>query len=95
VNGGTDSVFRFPDVAQHGFVVQHGDAHAFSCGAFSTTHVDDTELSATNIAATSDSETTILPSISCPLTRQRPSVEDGVRFFEPNNKECTALDKKR
>jgi hypothetical protein len=29
VNGGTDSVSRFSDVAQQGFVAQQGDAHLF------------------------------------------------------------------
>ena len=80
MNGGTDSLFRFPDVAQHGLVAQQGDAHAFSVGALRNAHVDDIEPSATNIAPTSVSETAILPSISCFLTRLRPFVEAGVRF---------------
>jgi len=63
VNGGTDSVSRFPDVAQQGLVAQQGDTHAFSFGAFLNTHVDDAELSAISIATTSVSETTILPNI--------------------------------
>jgi hypothetical protein len=74
VNGGTDSVSRFPDVAQHGFVAQQGDAHAFWFRTLSNTHVDDAELSATSIATTSVSETAILPSISCLLIRFRPFV---------------------
>jgi hypothetical protein len=84
VNGGTDSAFRFPDAAQHGLVAQHGDAHAFWFGAFGGTHVDDTEVSAEIIAATNISETTILPSISRFLTRLRPFVEAGVRFYGCN-----------
>ena len=80
MNGGTDSVSRFSDVAQHGFVAQQGDAHAFCLGAFANAHVDDTELSAKIIAATSVSETAILPNISHFLTRLRLSVEAGVRF---------------
>ena len=81
MNGGTDSVFRFPEVAQHGFFAQQGDAHAFWFGAFSNAHGDDTELpDAISIAATSASETAILPNISCFLACVRPSVEPGVRF---------------
>ena len=80
MNGGTDSVSRLSDVAQHGFVAQQGEAHGFWFGALSNTHVDDAELSATNIAATSVNETAILPSISCFLTRLRPFVEAVVRF---------------
>ena len=80
MNGGTDSVSRFSDVAQHGFVAQQGDAHAFCFGAFANAHVDDTELSAKMIATNSVSETAILPNISHFLTRLRLSVEAGVRF---------------
>jgi hypothetical protein len=80
VNGGTDSVSRLADVAQHGFVAQQGDAHAFLFGALNNTHVDDTELSAKSIAATSVSETAILASISRFLTCLRLSVEPSVRF---------------
>lgn len=80
MNGGIDSALRFPDVAQHVFPVQQGDAHAFWFGAFSNTHFDDTELSAISIAATTVSETAILPSISCFLPRLRRSVEAGVQF---------------
>jgi hypothetical protein len=75
VNGGTDSVSRFPDIAQHGFVAQQGDAHAFWFGAFNNTHVDDTELSAITIATTSVSETASLPNIGYFLPRLRPFVE--------------------
>jgi hypothetical protein len=74
VNGGTDSVSRFPDVAQHGLVAQQGDTHTFSFGAFIKTHVDDAELSAISIATSSVSETAILPSISCLLIGFRPFV---------------------
>ena len=81
MNGGTDSVSLFSDVAQHGFVAQQEDAHGFSFGPFSATHVDDTELSAANIAATSVSETAILPNISCFLTCLRLPVEADVRFL--------------
>ena len=63
VNGGTDSVSRFSDVAQHGLVAQQGDTHAFCFDAFSNTHVDDTDASAKSIAATSVSGTAILPNI--------------------------------
>ena len=79
MNGGTDSLFPFPDVAQHGLVGQQGDAHAFWFSAFTNAHLDDTELSAIAIASTSVSETAILPSMSCFLPRLRPFVEDGVR----------------
>jgi len=80
VNGGTDSLFHFPDVAQHGLVAQQGDVHAFWFAAFTNAHLDDTEVSAIAIASTSVSETAILPSMTCFLTRLRLSVEDGVRF---------------
>ena len=80
MNGGTDSVFCFLDVAQHGFVAQQGDAHAFWFGAFANAHVDDTEVSAVSTATTSVSETAILLSIICFLAPVRPSVEAGVRF---------------
>jgi hypothetical protein len=63
MNGGTDSLFRFSDVAQHSFVAQQGDAHAFWFGAFGNTHVDDTEVSAVSTATTSVSETAILLNI--------------------------------
>jgi hypothetical protein len=74
-------MFRFPDVAQQGFVAQQGDAHAFWFGVSSDMHVDDTEPSAKIIATTSVNETAILPNIGCFLTRLRPSVEGGVRFL--------------
>jgi hypothetical protein len=80
VNGGADSVSRFSDVAQHGFVAQQGDAHAFCLGVFANAQVDDTELSAKTIATNSINETAILPSIGYFLTRLRPFVEAGVRF---------------
>ena len=73
---------RFSDVVQHGFVVQHGDAHAFWVGGFSATHVDDAELSATNIAATSVSETAILANISGFLTCLRLFVEPRRSILE-------------
>jgi hypothetical protein len=73
-------VSRFSDVAQHDFVTQQGDAHAFWFGAFGNAHVDNAELSATSIAATSVSETASLPNINCFLTRLRLPVEAGVRF---------------
>jgi hypothetical protein len=56
-------VFGFSDVAQHGFVAQQGDAHAFWLGAFDDAHVDDTEAPAKTIATTSVSETATLPNI--------------------------------
>jgi hypothetical protein len=68
-------------VAQHGFVAQQGDAHAFRFGALNNTHVDETEPSAKSIAATSVSETAILPTISWFLTCLRLSVEADVRFL--------------
>jgi hypothetical protein len=77
-------VLRFPDVAQHGFVAQQGDAHAFSFGAFSNTHVDDVEPSAISIATTSVSEIAILPSISSFLACLRPFVETDVQFQDCN-----------
>lgn len=80
MNGGTDSAFRFPDVAQHGFVAQQGDAHVFWFGSFGNTHVDDTELSAISIASTRVSETAILANISGFLTSLRLFVEADVRF---------------
>jgi hypothetical protein len=57
-------VFGFSDVAQHGFVAQHGDAHAFWLGAFDDVHVDDTEAWAVTIAIINVSETATLPNIS-------------------------------
>jgi hypothetical protein len=81
VNGGTDAVFRFSDVVQHGFVPQHGDVHAFWLGVFTATQVEDTELCAKMIATNSVSETAILLNISCLLTRLRLFVEAGVRFL--------------
>jgi hypothetical protein len=91
LNGGNDSAFRFPDVAQHGFVAQQGDAHDFWFGVVGNTHVDDTELSAKNIAATSVSETAILPNITCLLACLRPSVEPAVRFWrrKTRNAQCS------
>jgi hypothetical protein len=73
-------VFRLPDVAQHGFVAQQGDAHAFWFGTFNNPHVDDTETSAATIAATTAIETTSLLSISYLLPCLRLFVEAGVRF---------------
>jgi len=73
-------VSRFSDVAQHGFVAQQEDAHAFWFAAFGNPHIDDTEVSAVSTATTSVSETAILPNINCFLTRLRPFVEAVVRF---------------
>jgi hypothetical protein len=73
-------VLRFPDVAQHGFVAQQGDAHAFSFGVFSNTHVDDTEVSAISIATTSVSEIAILRNIRSLLACLRLSVEATFDF---------------
>jgi hypothetical protein len=94
MNGGTDSLSRFSDVAQHGFIAQQGDAHLFWLGAFTTTHVDDTEVSAKIIAATSVRGTAILLNISCLLTRLRLCVEASVRFLVRTTSNDTALDKK-
>jgi hypothetical protein len=57
-------VFGLSDIAQHGFVAQQGDAHAFWLGAFDDVHVDDTEACAITIATISVSETATLPNIS-------------------------------
>lgn len=57
-------MFGFSDVAQHGFVAQQGDAHAFWLGALDDAHVDDTEAWAITIATISVSETATLPNIS-------------------------------
>jgi hypothetical protein len=56
-------VFGFSDVAQHGFVAQQGDAHAFWLGEFDDAHVDVSEAWAIAIATISVSETATLPNI--------------------------------
>jgi hypothetical protein len=57
-------VFGFSDVAQHGFVAQQGDEHAFWLGAFDDAHVDVSEAWAIAIATISVNETATLPNIS-------------------------------
>ena len=86
MNGGTDSLFRFPDVAQHGLVAQQGDAHAFWFGALTMAQVDDAELSAIRIATISVSETAILLNIRYFLACLRLFVETAFNFGDPKTR---------
>jgi hypothetical protein len=64
-NGCVGAPVRSCDFWQQDLFAQHARAHAFWLGAFTNTQADDAERSdATNIAATSASETVILLNIN-------------------------------